>query len=180
MKAPEFESIRYLETFSKLVRKGRTILDVGCGDGRPVDEYLVRFGFAVNGIDSSAELIELSKMNVPGAFYEVKDLSDLSPSEYCVDGVVSLGAVFRTPHKSYPRTLATLASFMPNGGDILLRLAPAQGQESEEAREASASWSEHGAERNVELLEEAGFKIQLNEVAGEAAERFQIVIGLLG
>src|SRR5579872_6096425 len=49
----QFESIKYLEIFSKLVDKGKTILDIGCGAGKPVDEFLVNRGFAVNGIDIS-------------------------------------------------------------------------------------------------------------------------------
>ena len=43
---------RYLELFSTLVEQGKTVLDAGCGDGIPVDDYLIRQGFAVNGIDA--------------------------------------------------------------------------------------------------------------------------------
>jgi cyclopropane fatty-acyl-phospholipid synthase-like methyltransferase len=38
----QFESIKYLEQFSKLIQKGKTVLDVGCGAGKPVDEYLIK------------------------------------------------------------------------------------------------------------------------------------------
>lgn len=38
----DFKSEKYLEIFSKLVPKGRIILDVGCGAGIPVDEFLVK------------------------------------------------------------------------------------------------------------------------------------------
>src|SRR5438105_15935376 len=74
-------SVKYLEKFSKMLQKGSSVLDVGCGAGKPIDDYLVRQGFAVEGIDVSPKQIELAKKNVPEAFYEVKDMSDLKKYE---------------------------------------------------------------------------------------------------
>src|SRR5258706_15877090 len=88
-KRNQFESLAYLKQFASLIKKGRTILDVGCGAGKPVDEFLIKEGFAVNGIDISEKMIELAKKNVPEAFYEVKDMTQLKDGEYCVDGIVS-------------------------------------------------------------------------------------------
>jgi cyclopropane fatty-acyl-phospholipid synthase-like methyltransferase len=97
----QFESIKYLEQFSKLIGKGKTVLDVGCGAGKPVDAYLIKQGFAVNGIDISERMIELAKKNVPHGFYEVKDMSKLKEGEYCVDGIVSFYAIFHTPREKH-------------------------------------------------------------------------------
>jgi cyclopropane fatty-acyl-phospholipid synthase-like methyltransferase len=178
---PQFASIQYLEAYSKLIERGRTILDVGCGDGRPVDEYLVKQGFAVNGIDSSTQLIELAKKNVPEGFYEVRELSDLREGEYCVDGVVSLYAIFQTSRKKYHKILRTIASFMPNGGAILLTMGSGEWERSGEAvRAAESFWNHYGAEKNSELLESAGFKIYLSEIDGSANEKHQIILATLG
>src|SRR5579872_6427499 len=95
--ASQFDPIDDLERFSRLIARGRTILDAGCGDGLPVDAYLVAHGFAVNGIDASAQLIEQATRNVPEALFEVKDVLDLQEGEYCVNGVVSLRAMLRVP-----------------------------------------------------------------------------------
>ena len=177
----QFASIQYLEAFSKLIERGRTILDVGCGDGRPVDEYLVKKGFALNGIDASPELVELAKKNVPEGFYEVRNPSDLREGEYCVDGVVSLYAIFQTTRKNYHEILRTIASFMPNGGAILLTMGSGEWERSEEAvRAAESFWKHYGAERNTELLESAGFRIYLSEIDGSANEKHQIIIATLG
>ena len=46
-KRNQLGSIKYLEIFNKLVRKGKTILDVGCGAGKPVDKFLIKKGFGV-------------------------------------------------------------------------------------------------------------------------------------
>ncbi len=47
----QFQSKRFLERFIELVPAGGTILDIGCGAGRPVDTFLVEHGFAVIGLD---------------------------------------------------------------------------------------------------------------------------------
>ncbi|HEX4771574.1 MAG TPA: class I SAM-dependent methyltransferase [Bryobacteraceae bacterium] len=52
------------------------ILDVCCGSGHVTAE-LVRRGFCVTGIDSSAELIDLARFNVPGAEFLVQDVRTL-------------------------------------------------------------------------------------------------------
>ena len=119
-KGNQFEDLDSLKRFSTLIERGKTVLDAGCGDGLPVDEYLVKQGFAVNGIDASARMIERARKNVPEGFYEVKDMVDLDEGEYCVDGIVSLHAIPHIPHDRYRGLLKIFASFMPNGGALLM------------------------------------------------------------
>ena len=62
-----------LETlFFSQVPAGRRILDVCCGSGH-VTKELVRRGYQVTGIDSSAELIALARRNLPGIDLRVQD-----------------------------------------------------------------------------------------------------------
>jgi cyclopropane fatty-acyl-phospholipid synthase-like methyltransferase len=150
---------------------------VGCGDGLPVDAYLVTQGFAVNGIDASARMVELARKNVPQGFYEVKDMFDLKEGEYCVNGVVSLRAMLHIPHDQYRALLTNFASFMPNGGALLLAMAPREKEGIEEdARGGTALWSYDGADSNTEIIESAGFTIILNDFDGAGNEKYQIIL----
>ncbi|HEX6510175.1 MAG TPA: class I SAM-dependent methyltransferase [Chloroflexota bacterium] len=173
----QLEIMGYLERFGELIERGRTILDAGCGDGVPVDQYLVRQGFAVNGIDASAQMIERARRNVPQGFYEVKDMLHLNDGEYCVDGVVSLRALLHIPREDYPALLRTFTSFMPNGGALLLTLRsdgwspPGNG-----APDASASGHPDGAGGTVQLVEDAGFRSVLHDIYGSGEEKHQVVL----
>lgn len=179
-KRNQFKSLKYLEQFSKLLEKGKTILDVGCGAGKPVDEYLVKQGFAVNGIDISERMIELAKKNVPQSFYEVKDMSKLKESEYCVDGIVSFYAIFHTSRETHQELLNRFASFMPNGGAILITMGSGEWEGTEENfHGAKMFWSHYGAEKNKEIIENAGFKILLNEIDTSGGEKHQVIIARL-
>lgn len=180
-KRDQFENIRYLEQFSTLIEKGKTILDVGCGAGKPVDEFLVKQGFAVNGIDISKRMIELAKKNVPDAFYEVKDMSQLKEGEYCVNGIVSFYAIFHTPRETHQELLKKFASFMPNGGFMLITMGSGEWEGIEEDfHGAEMFWSHYGADKNIELVKNAGFEIVLNEIDGQANEKHQVIIARLG
>ncbi len=176
-KRNQFESIKYLDIFSKLIEKGKTVLDVGCGAGKPVDEYLVKSGFTVNGIDISTRMIELAKKNVPEAFYEVKDMSNLQDGEYCVDGIVSFYAIFHAPREKHQDILRKFASFMPNGGTILITMGSGAWEGAEkDFHGAKMFWSHYGAEKNIELVESAGFRIILHEIDGSANEKHLVII----
>ncbi len=175
----QFKSIKYLEKFITYIPKGKTILDVGCGAGKPVDEFLVKNGYAVNGIDISERMIELAKQNVPDAFYEVKDMTKLADSEYCVDGIVSFYAIFHTPREGHLAILNKFTSFMPSGGTILITMGFSEWEGSEEFHGANMSWSHYGAAKNTELVEKAGFKIILNEIDTSGNEKHQIILATI-
>jgi trans-aconitate methyltransferase len=169
--------IKYLEAFSKLVEKGRTVLDIGCGDGKPVDEYLIEQGLAVNGIDSSKRMIELAKKNVPEGFYEVKDVLSLKEGEYCVSGIVSLNAVFQTPREKHQGLLRTLASFIPDGGFILIAMELGELEGTEEhLHTAKLPRAHYRMETNSEIIENAGFEILSNVIDESGKEKHQIII----
>ncbi|HSW97091.1 MAG TPA: class I SAM-dependent methyltransferase [Candidatus Saccharimonadales bacterium] len=172
----QFESLEYLKIFSTLVDTGKTVLDVGCGAGKPVDEFLVKNGFAVNGIDISERMIALAKKNVPQAFYEVKDMSSLQEGEYCVNGIVSFYAIFHTPRERHQEMFKTFASFMPNGGALLITMGASEWEGKENFHGAEMFWSHYGAEKNSEMVEKAGFEIVLNEIDGSGGEKHQVII----
>jgi cyclopropane fatty-acyl-phospholipid synthase-like methyltransferase len=172
----QFQSEKYLQEFIKHVPKGRTVLDVGCGPGKPVDDFLVKSGYAVNGIDISESMIEIAKQNVPQAFYEVKDMSELKDGEYCVDGIVSFYAIFHTPREKHLELLKKFITFMPNGGTLLITMGSSDWVGSEDFHGENMSWSHYDAEKNAELVKEAGFQIILNEIDTSGNERHQILL----
>jgi cyclopropane fatty-acyl-phospholipid synthase-like methyltransferase len=176
-KRNQCEGIDYLKRLSKLIERGKTVLDVGCGDGLPVDAYLVKQGFAVNGIDASARMIERARKNVPEGFYEVKDMFDLKEGEYCVNGVVSLRATLHIPRKRYSTLLKTFASFMPNGGALLLAMEPRKKEGIEDdGHDGTVLRSHDEADSNTELIESAGFTAIVNDIGGSGDEKYQIIL----
>ena len=172
-----FHSKKYLEAFCKLVPKGRTVLDVGCGGGKPIDDYLVSRGLAVNGIDISPKQIALAKQHVPEAFYEVKDMSYLVEGEYGVDGIVSFYAVFHTPREKHPELFTILASFLPTGGPLLITMGSSEWEGTEDDfHGVKMFWSHYDAKKNTQMIKEAGFEIILDEIDTSGNEKHQVIL----
>lgn len=179
-KRDQFKSLKYLEAFSKLVKRKGTILDIGCGAGRPVDEFLINQGFEVNGIDISEKMIELARKNVPEAFYEIKDMSELKDGEYNVDGIVAFYSIFHIAREKHADLFKKFVSFLPNGGVILITMGSSDWEGTDDNfHGAKMFWSHFGAKKNRELAEKAGFKILLDEIDTSGNEKHQILIGKL-
>jgi cyclopropane fatty-acyl-phospholipid synthase-like methyltransferase len=176
----QFKSLKHLERFAELIPAGSAILDVGCGAGKPVDEFLVQRGFEVHGLDISPQMIELARSNVPEATYEIRDMSDLQAGDYRVDGIVSIYAIFHTPRERHQQLLERFASFMPDGGALLITMGSSEWEGTEaDFHGAEMYWSHYGPETNRKLVEQAGFRVIVDEIDTSAHEAHQIVIATM-
>lgn len=172
-----FESQKYLERLLGHLPPPATILDVGCGSGDPIDRYLCHHGYRVLGIDISTRQIELAECLVPEGHFEVRNMLDLKPGDYEVDGIVSFYAIFHTPRVHHAQLLTNLASFLRPEGVMLITM----GVDEHEGRETGFHgvemyWSHFGAATNRKLVEAAGLKVLLDEIDINGDERHQVVL----
>ncbi|QQG43588.1 MAG: class I SAM-dependent methyltransferase [Candidatus Daviesbacteria bacterium] len=176
-KRDQFKNNKYLEQLVKLLKPSAIVLDIGCGSGVPVDKYLVNKGFNVIGFDISEKQVELAKANVPKATFEVRDMSKLKEDEYKVDAVISFYAIFHTPREKHQDLFKKINSFLPQGGYILVTMGAGEYEGLEENFHGTKMWwSHYGAEKNKEIVENAGFKILLDEIDIGGNERHQIIL----
>ncbi len=173
----QFKSEKYLVRLIEILKPNSKILDVGCGAGKPIDSYLMAKGMKVTGIDISEAQIELAKFYVPEASYEFRDMSELINGEYDVDAVVSFYAIFHTPKENHPELLKTFNSFLNSGGYLLITMGANDWEGKEDNFCGSEMyWSHYGAEKNKELIEEAGFEIVFSEIDDAGGEKHLIVL----
>lgn len=71
----------YLDKATSYLKPGAKILDVGCGMGEPIAQYLISRGFQVTGIDGSQKQIELAKKKCPKGTFFVADMRALNLKE---------------------------------------------------------------------------------------------------
>ncbi len=174
----QFKNLKYLEEFVKLLKPGAEILDLGCGAGKPVDEFLVKNGFKVIGLDISENQIKLAKKNVPEGKFYLKDISLLKRGEYQVDAVVSFYTIFHIPRETHFELFEKINSFLPKEGLILVTMGSSDWEGTEDDfHGAKMCWSHYGQEKNREIIEKAGFEILFNEIDTTGGEKHQIIIG---
>ncbi len=176
----QWESTPHLERLVDLLEPNARILDVGCGGGVPVDRYLVDKGHRVIGVDISPKQIDLARQNVPGAEFEVRDMQDLEEGGFEVDAVVSFYAIFHTPRQSHGRTLKTLASFLPQGGLLLVTMGAGEWEGEEDFHGTPMWWSHYGPGKNRQLVELAGFEVLFDEIDDSGGEQHQVLFARKG
>lgn len=173
----QFKNEKHLAKLVEVLKPNSNILDVGCGSGKPIDSYLISKGMKVTGIDISEAQIELAKSYVPGARYEVRDMSELKDGEYQVDAVVSFFAIFHTPRANHADLLKKFKSFLKPDGYLLITMGASDWEGKEDNFCGSEMyWSHYGAEKNQELTEEAGFEIIFSEVDDAGGEKHLVIL----
>jgi cyclopropane fatty-acyl-phospholipid synthase-like methyltransferase len=173
----QFKNIRYLEKFIGLLKPGSKILDIGCGAGQPIDEYLIKKGFKVIGIDISEKQIELARQNVPMATFKVKDMSLFKHGEYNIEAVVSFYAIFHILRENHLKLFKIINSFLPKDGLILVSMGFSEWEGTEDDfHGAKMFWSHYNAKKNKEIIKKAGFKVLLDEIDTSRGEKHQMII----
>jgi trans-aconitate methyltransferase len=138
-------------------RQRRRVLDLGCGAGRPIAEYLVDRGCAVTGVDASRPMIELFARVVPRATALHADMRTLRLAER-FDLIVAWDSFFHLSADDQQRMFPVLAAHAEPGGVLLLNTGPKAGNAvgrilSEPVFHASLDPHEYRA-----CLDEAGFE----------------------
>lgn len=139
---------------------GSKALDLGCGTGLPFDHYLVENGFDVSGVDISQKHVEMARENVPEASFFQGDFFEKDFNENSFDAVVSFYAIFHIPREEHEKLFRKIREWVREDGAVLLTLGP---EEMDKHRGKIGGeemlWSSYSPEKNVELLEDSGFKI---------------------
>lgn len=173
----QFKSEKHLAKLVEVLKRGSSILDVGCGAGIPIDSYFISKGMKVAGIDISEAQIELAKSYVPEASYDVRDMSELRNGEYLVNAAVSFYAIFHTPKENHADLLKKFKSFLKPNGYLLITMGASDWEGKEDNFCGSEMyWSHYGAEKNIELIEEAGFEIIFSEVDNTGGEKHLVAL----
>ena len=99
---------------SKLPVNAR-ILDLGCGTGKPIYEYLIHEKFKVVGVDASEKMIGIAKKNFPSGEFYVQDMRELALNQK-FDAIIAWHSFF---HLQQPDQIEMFSKFkellFPNG-----------------------------------------------------------------
>jgi SAM-dependent methyltransferase len=105
----------------------RRVLDLGCGAGRPIAEYLLDRGCLVTGVDASRPMIELFARVVPRAVALHADMRTLRLSQD-FDLVIAWDSFFHLSPDDQRATFAIFAAHATPGGVLLFTAGPSAGE----------------------------------------------------
>ena len=168
-----------LEQLASGLPPDAAVLDLGCGAGLPVTQWLAE-RFAVTGVDISEAQLALARRHAPGASLIHADMLDLSFPPASFDAVVSFYAIIHVARTEQPALVRRIHRWLKPGG-VFLALWAIDAWEGEdldwEGWGAAMAWSHHDAPTSLAMLEEAGFQVVSARRATSAGETWLWVVG---
>jgi SAM-dependent methyltransferase len=149
-----------LDDFVARLPAGASVLDAGCGAGRPVTAALVQLGFRATGLDLSFRQLQLAHSQTGSAVMAQGDLAALPFPTATFDGAVSYYAIFHLPRAEHRTVFAELRRVVRPGGPVLLCLGSRDVPEDRDPESWLGEpmyWSQFDAGTNLRLLAGAGF-----------------------
>lgn len=95
------------------------ILDLGCGTGRPISEFLLRQGFRVTGVDQAEALLALARQRFPGGRWLQAQMEMFEPDEE-YDGAVIWDSLFHIPREQHETILDKVVKSLRPGAKLML------------------------------------------------------------
>jgi len=149
---------KYLDKLMSLIPTGGSILDVGCGSGFPILNYLVDKGFSVTGVDASEKMLRLAEQNFPSEEFILADMRKLSLYKK-YDAIIAWHSFFHLPGADQPDMFSVFENHLNPKGILIFTSGTTNGE----------AWGINGGENlfhaslNPEeyktLLEKYDFKI---------------------
>lgn len=125
----------WLDKATAHLKRGATILDLGCGMGDPIARYFIDQGYQVTGVDGCQEFIAMAHERFPRGEFLTADMRDLSLKSR-FDAIVVWDSLFHLTSDEQCRMFYVFAKHIKANGVLLFTTGPAAGE----------VWSDNGGE----------------------------------
>jgi len=116
----DWEFVDEIKKFTSQLKKGSTVLDLGCGSGY-ITNYLSSLNMNAIGIDFSKEMIKIAKKNYPKLQFLLADFVDIENhfKENSVNGLIAIYSLYFIPREQFCDMLNSLSKILKNDGLFL-------------------------------------------------------------
>jgi ubiquinone/menaquinone biosynthesis C-methylase UbiE len=171
---------RILDVLLQRTPAGANALDLGCGTGRPIAEYLVSQQLHVTGVDQSAAMLQLARNRLPEQHWILSSLENFEPAgEFAA--VIAWDSLFHIPREEHAAILARVRAVIPRGGRLALTVGGSEHPAFTDTMLGHTFfYDSHSPEAAMALLSGLQFEIILSEflnlpTTGRDKGRFAIV-----
>jgi SAM-dependent methyltransferase len=133
------------------------LLDVGCGAGEPISNYLIEQNYAVTGIDASPAMIEICESRFPEEAWLVMDMRELHLNRQ-FDGIVAWDSFFHLDPNEQRSALRSFIRHLRPGGALLLTVGDEAGEVLGSVEGEAVYHSSLAQQEYEQILGSAGFK----------------------
>ncbi len=147
-----------VERFAGLLPPGAQVLDLGCGSGAPIARHLLDRGFAVTGVDLSAQMLRLFAAHCPQARALQGDIAELElPGGF--GGLLAWDVLFHVPRARHAAIFLRWNRWLAPGAPLLLTATGSAWEGTAAMFGSELFYSGHAPATTIALLEDAGFEV---------------------
>lgn len=106
---------------------GDKVLDLGCGAGRPIGQWLAAQGYAVTGVDAASAMTSLFAAHVPSARVLTMDMRQLEIEDR-FQAIIGWGSLFHLSIADQRQCLPRILRHLAPGGRVLLTVGTGEGE----------------------------------------------------
>jgi cyclopropane fatty-acyl-phospholipid synthase-like methyltransferase len=117
----------YLDKLIEFLPNEGTVLDLGCGTGKPILEYLFSKNLNVTGVDASCEMLKIAKSNFPQVEFILQDMRVLSLSKR-FNAIIAWHSFFHLPATDQPAMFKLFEEHLNPEGILLFTSGPKNGE----------------------------------------------------
>ena len=117
----------YLDNLIERIPVEGTVLDLGCGTGKPILEYLLSKNLNVTGVDASSEMLKIAKTNFPSTEFILQDMRLLNLNKR-FDAIIAWHSFFHLPAADQPAMFELFEKHLNPNGILLFTAGPAHGE----------------------------------------------------
>jgi SAM-dependent methyltransferase len=157
----------YVDALLEGVPQRSSILDLGCGTGRPIAEYLLARGHRVTGVDQAAQLLASARARFPEATWIESRLEDYTiPDGYAA--IVCWDTLFHLERSVHAQLLARMARSLAPGGRMMITVGGSEHPAFTDTMFGETFfYDSHSPDRVIAILGELGFEPVIAEFMNE-------------
>src|SRR5262245_42562183 len=106
--------------WARTLKRGATVIDLGCGSGLPITEVLVAEGLNVYAIDAAPSLVQAFRRNFPNIPVACEAVEDSSFFDRTFDEVLAWGLMVLLSPDEQGRLIRIMHDIVLPGGRLLL------------------------------------------------------------
>ncbi|WP_412061934.1 class I SAM-dependent methyltransferase [Rubrivirga sp. IMCC45206] len=148
-----------LTAFAETLPPGARVLDLGCGDGVPISQTLLRAGLAVTALDSSPAMVEQFRAHVPGVPVRCARIQDARFARGAFDAVVAWGVLFHLSEADQTTAIRKVAEWLTPTGRFLFTSGGSRGVAESEMDGVPFRYVSLGAVGYRDVLARAGMRM---------------------
>lgn len=117
----------WLDLFLSLIPVHSTLLDLGCGSGKPIADYLIQQGHTLIGVDSSDVMIAMAQKNFPKQTWVQADMRTVELDQK-FNAILAWDSFFHLTPDDQRQIFAQFAQFSVTNTALMFTSGPMAGE----------------------------------------------------